>query len=226
MRNGVRHFIFSSTAAVYGDPEMVPVGEDAPLHPLSPYGSSKLMSEIMLADTAAVHDFAYTALRYFNVAGCDLEGRTGQSTANATHLIKVACEAALGKRTSLSIFGTDYDTPDGIGVRDFIHVADLVEVHRLALGRLRAGGKSCVLNCGYGGGYSVRQVIDAVRRVSGRDFTVLEESRRAGDSAKVIALAEVVRRELGWTSHYDDLDTIVTHALSWEEHLERRNRAS
>ncbi|WP_321334162.1 UDP-glucose 4-epimerase GalE [Breoghania sp.] len=225
VETGVKNFIFSSTAAVYGDPQTVPVAETAPLRPLSPYGSSKLMSEIMLADTAAAHDFAYTALRYFNVAGADPEGRTGQSTANATHLIKVACEAALGKRARLSIFGTDYDTPDGTGVRDYIHVADLVEAHRLALARLRAGGSSVVLNCGYGEGYSVRQVIDAVRRVSGRDIEVLEEPRRAGDSSKVVALAEAVRHELGWSPRYDDLDTIVSHALAWERHLAQRNKA-
>ncbi len=225
VETGVKNFIFSSTAAVYGDPQTVPVAENAPLRPLSPYGSSKLMSEIMLADTAAAHDFAYTALRYFNVAGADPEGRTGQSTANATHLIKVACEAALGKRARLSIFGTDYDTPDGTGVRDYIHVADLVEAHRLALARLRAGGASVVLNCGYGEGYSVRQVIDAVRRVSGRDIEVLEEPRRAGDSSKVVALAEAVRHELGWSPRYDDLDTIVSHALAWERHLAKRNKA-
>ena len=225
VETGVKNFIFSSTAAVYGDPQTVPVAETAPLRPLSPYGSSKLMSEIMLADTAAAHDFAYTALRYFNVAGADPEGRTGQSTAKATHLIKVACEAALGKRARLSIFGTDYDTPDGTGVRDYIHVADLVEAHRLALARLRAGGSSVVLNCGYGEGYSVRQVIDAVRRVSGRDIEVLEEPRRAGDSSKVVALAEAVRHELGWSPRYDDLDTIVSHALAWERHLAQRNKA-
>ncbi|WP_321501001.1 UDP-glucose 4-epimerase GalE [Breoghania sp.] len=225
VETGVKNFIFSSTAAVYGDPQTVPVAETAPLRPLSPYGSSKLMSEIMLADTAAAHDFAYTALRYFNVAGADPEGRTGQSTAKATHLIKVACEAALGKRERLSIFGTDYDTPDGTGVRDYIHVADLVEAHRLALARLRAGGSSVVLNCGYGEGYSVRQVIDAVRRVSGRDIEVLEEPRRAGDSSKVVALAEAVRHELGWSPRYDDLDTIVSHALAWERHLAQRNKA-
>ncbi|WP_319774501.1 UDP-glucose 4-epimerase GalE [Breoghania sp.] len=225
VETGVKNFIFSSTAAVYGDPQTVPVAETAPLRPLSPYGSSKLMSEIMLADTAAAHDFAYTALRYFNVAGADPEGRTGQSTANATHLIKVACEAALGKRARLSIFGTDYDTPDGTGVRDYIHVVDLVEAHRLALARLRAGGSSVVLNCGYGEGYSVRQVIDAVRRVSGRDIEVLEEPRRAGDSSKVVALAEAVRHELGWSPRYDDLDAIVSHALAWERHLAQRNKA-
>ncbi|PTW63557.1 UDP-galactose 4-epimerase [Breoghania corrubedonensis] len=223
--NGVRRFIFSSTAAVYGDPEVVPVGEDAPVHPLSPYGSSKLMSEIMLADTAAAHDFAFTALRYFNVAGADPGGRTGQSTANATHLIKVACEAALGKRSHLSVFGTDYDTPDGTGVRDYIHVADLVEAHRLALAHLRDGGQSRILNCGYGEGYSVRQVIESARRVSGCDFKVVEEPRRLGDAPQVVARADAVRRELGWQPRYDDLDTIIAHALAWEDRLSRRNPA-
>lgn len=227
VRHGISRFIFSSTAAVYGEPASVPVGEDAPLRPLTPYGWSKLMSEIMLADTAAAHDLDYVALRYFNVAGADPQGRTGQSTDAATHLIKVACETALGKRAALSIFGTDYDTPDGTGVRDFIHVADLVEAHRLALLRLRRDrgrrdrGRSHVLNCGYGTGYSVRQVIEAVQRVSGRDFAVVEEPRRMGDSAEVVARADAVRAELGWVPLHDDLDVIIQHALAWEERLTR-----
>ena len=224
VRNKVRNFIFSSTAAVYGDPVTVPVAEDAALCPLSPYGSSKLMTEVMLADTAKAHDFRYTALRYFNVAGADPQGRTGQSTANATHLIKVACEAALGKRDHLSIFGTDYDTPDGTGVRDYIHVSDLVEAHALALKALRTTGESRVMNCGYGEGFSVRQVIDAVRRASKADFAVTEEPRRAGDSPKVVARAEKIRATLDWRPRYADLDTIVGHALAWEDSLGRRNR--
>lgn len=224
VRNEVKNFIFSSTAAVYGDPVEVPVSEDAVLKPLSPYGTSKLMTEIMLADTAAAHDFHYTALRYFNVSGADPKGRTGQSTANATHLIKVACEAALGKRQQLSIFGTDYDTPDGTGVRDYIHVSDLVEAHALALKHLRTTTTSQIMNCGYGQGFSVREVIDAVRRASNSQFKVIEEPRRAGDSPKVVARADKVRDTLNWQPRYDDLDTIVTHALAWEDGLSRRNR--
>ncbi|ADZ71453.1 UDP-glucose 4-epimerase GalE [Polymorphum gilvum] len=224
VNKGVGTFIFSSTAAVYGDPVSVPVDEDAPLAPLSPYGTSKLMTELMLRDVAAAHAFRYTALRYFNVAGADPEGRTGQATKNATHLIKVACETALGKRDEMAIFGTDYATPDGTGVRDYIHVSDLVEAHRLALSRLRTGGDSLVMNCGYGEGYSVRQVIDAVKAVSGIDFAVRIAPRRAGDSPRVVAASERVRRELGWVPHHDDLETIVRHALAWEQSLTARNR--
>ncbi len=226
VRNGVKHFIFSSTAAVYGDPDTVPVDENAPLRPLSPYGTSKLMTELMLADTAKAHDFRYGALRYFNVAGADPEGRTGQSTKNATHLIKVACEAALDKRHYLSVYGTDYDTPDGTGVRDYIHVRDLVEAHRLALDYLRAGNDSLVVNCGYGHGYSVMDVISSVKRVSAVDFDVRYEDRRPGDSPKVVAKADAVRAALNWRPQYDDLDTIVEHALNWERHLAKRNLAS
>lgn len=221
--SGVDKFIFSSTAAVYGDPETVPVAEDAPLKPLSPYGTSKLMTELMLADVAAAHDFRYTALRYFNVAGADPNGRTGQSTQNATHLIKVACEAVLGKRTHLGIFGTDFDTPDGTGVRDYIHVWDLASAHYLALKRLRDGGKSIVMNAGYSDGYSVRQVIDAVKAVSGVDFEVREMPRRAGDSPKVVAQNTRIVGEIGWTPEYNDLEKIVEHALSWEKKLSLRN---
>lgn len=224
VRNGVRNFIFSSTAAVYGDPEEVPVSEEAALKPLSPYGMSKLMTEVMLADTAAAHDFRYTALRYFNVSGADPKGRTGQSTANATHLIKVACETALGKRDHLSIFGTDYDTPDGTGVRDYIHVSDLTEAHALALKHLRKANTSQVMNCGYGKGFSVREVIGAVQRASNKTIKVIEEPRRAGDSSKVVARADKVRSTLNWQPRYDDLDTIVSHALAWEDGLSRRNR--
>jgi UDP-glucose 4-epimerase len=223
VRHGVKNFIFSSTAAVYGNPQTVPVREDAPLEPISPYGTSKLMSEQILRDVAAAHDFRYAALRYFNVAGGDPDGRTGQSTANATHLIKVACEAALGKRDELVIFGTDYATRDGTGIRDYIHVSDLVRAHRLALDHLCAGGDSAVLNCGYGHGASVLQVVDAVRRVAGIDFTVRQADRRPGDAAEIVAKADMARSLLGWRPQHDDLDTIVRHALDWERHLSTRN---
>ncbi|MBA5776322.1 UDP-glucose 4-epimerase GalE [Stappia sp. F7233] len=220
---GVDKFIFSSTAAVYGDPEIIPVPEDAPLKPVSPYGTSKLMTEMMLADVAAAHDFRYTALRYFNVAGADPRGRTGQSTAGATHLIKVAAEAALGKRAHLSVYGTDYPTEDGTAIRDYIHVADLVGAHALALERLRQGGDSAVMNCGYGHGYSVFEVIEAVRKVSGRPFETRMEARRPGDSVRIVADASRLRAELGWQPRHDDLTEIVTHALAWEEKLAKRN---
>lgn len=219
VRHGVKKFIFSSTAAVYGDPEVVPIGEDADLAPLSPYGTSKLMTELMLRDVAAAHDFEYVALRYFNVAGADPKGRTGQSTANATHLIKVACQAALGRRSHLSVFGDDYDTPDGTGLRDYIHVSDLAAAHRLALGWLDKGGESGAMNCGYGHGFSVLEVIEAVKRVTGVDFTVKMEPRRAGDSPKVVAKADKIRAALDWQAAYDDLDTIVEHAYAWEKGL-------
>ncbi len=219
VKHGVKKFIFSSTAAVYGDPAVVPIGEEAELLPLSPYGTSKLMTELMLKDVAVAHDFAYVALRYFNVAGADPAGRTGQSTANATHLIKVACQAALGKREALSVFGSDYDTPDGTGLRDYIHVSDLAKAHRLALGWLRGGGESGAMNCGYGHGFSVLEVIESVKRVSGVDFRVNMEGRRAGDSPKVVAKADKVKEKLGWVPDYDDLDTIVSHALAWERLL-------
>ena len=223
---GQPHFIFSSTAAVYGGARTEPVGEDASLTPESPYGRSKLMSEWMLRDASAAHGFSYTALRYFNVAGADAGGRTGQSTAGATHLIKVACEAALGKRQSLSVFGTDYPTPDGTCLRDFIHVGDLVAAHRLALGRLRAGGGNLVANCGYGHGASVLEVLDSVRRVGGREFPVVLAPRRAGDAAAVVADAGLARRELGWEPALDDLDAIVGSALAWEDALSRKNSAA
>jgi UDP-glucose 4-epimerase len=220
---GVPHFIFSSTAAVYGGNDGTPVVEEAPTLPESPYGTSKLMTELMLRDAAAAHPFAYTALRYFNVCGADPKGRTGQSTRGATHLIKVACETATGKRPFMEVFGTDYPTPDGTCVRDYIHVWDLAEAHLLALRRLRAGGASLVANCGYGTGYSVLQVIDAVRRVVGHDFDVRIGGRRAGDAVSIVANAERARSEFGWSPKLDDIDTIVTHALRWEEALKRRN---
>jgi len=216
---GVQHFIFSSTAAVYGNPEHVPVREDAPVHPISPYGNSKLMSEIMLHDTARAHDLHFVVLRYFNVAGADPKMRTGQATPNATHLIKVACEAALGKREKLDVFGTDYATADGTCIRDYIHVTDLVRAHSAALAHLRRGGANATFNCGYGHGQSVLQVIDAVRRVSGRDFRVEITGRRPGDPAALVADVGRIRDTLDWRPQFDDLDTIVSHALAWESRL-------
>lgn len=223
VRSGVRHFIFSSTAAVYGMTGLAPVFEDADLKPLSPYGRSKLMTEMMLADVAAAHPMTYGALRYFNVAGADPQGRSGQSTARATHLIKVACQTALGQREAMQIFGTDFETPDGTGVRDYIHVTDLVEAHALLLEHLRAGGQSLTLNCGYGHGYSVREVLDTVKSVSGVDFTVREAPRRAGDPAAIVAGAARVREVLGWKPAHNRLDEIVETAYGWERALLRRN---
>jgi UDP-glucose 4-epimerase len=216
VRTGVKRFVFSSTAAVYGMPEENPVGEDAPLKPISPYGSSKVMSEWMLRDAAAAHGLGYVALRYFNVAGADPAGRSGQSTPNATHLIKVACECATGKRGGMQIFGTDYPTPDGTCIRDYIHVTDLAAAHLDALKHLRGGGDTLVLNCGYGRGYSVREVIDTVKRVSGVDFPVSLAPPRAGDPAAIVARADRIRAELGWRPKLDDLALIVRHALAWE----------
>ena len=213
---GVRHFVFSSTAAVYGAPETPTVTEDAPLRPESPYGSSKLMTEIMLRDVAHAHGLKYGVLRYFNVAGADPQARTGQATKGATHLIKVAVEAALGKRDHLAIFGTDYATPDGTCVRDYIHVSDLIDAHLLTLKHLRAGGENVTLNCGYGRGFSVREVIDTVQRVSSSPFRVIEAPCRPGDLPTIVADAARARALLGWTPRYDDLDRIVADALAWE----------
>jgi UDP-glucose 4-epimerase len=220
----VDKFIFSSTAAVYGNVGSEPVKEDAPTLPESPYGRSKLMTEFMLADTAAAHDFRFTALRYFNVSGADPKGRTGQSTLGATHLIKVACETATGKRKSMQVFGTDYDTPDGTCLRDYIHVTDLVNAHYLALQRLRNGGASLVANCGYGQGFSVLDVINAVRKVSGNDITVDYVERRAGDAMSVVANSDKAQAELGWMPQHADLDFIVRTALDWEKSLAHRNQ--
>jgi UDP-glucose 4-epimerase len=222
---GVKHFVFSSTAAVYGMPEENPVGEDARLAPMSPYGRSKLISEWMLEDTAAAHGLRYVALRYFNVAGADPEGRTGQSTAGATHLIKVACETALGKRNRMSVFGTDYPTDDGTCVRDYIHVSDLVAAHLDALKHLRAGGDNLVLNCGYGRGYSVLEVIDTVKQISGKDFPVEMSPRRPGDPAAIVARADKIRATLGWQPRLNDLSKIVSHALAWENTLQNSRSA-
>jgi UDP-glucose 4-epimerase len=219
LRSKVPHFIFSSSAAVYGMPEKNPVAEDARPEPISPYGLSKLMTELMLRDTARVHNLRYVALRYFNVAGADPLGRSGQSTAHASHLVKAACEAALRERPHLDVFGTDYPTPDGTCIRDYIHVTDLVGAHVDALRYLRAGGESAVLNCGYGSGFSVLDVVAAVKRVSQSDFPVRLGARRAGDPAAVVAKAERIGAVLGWTPKLNRLDTIVGHALAWERRL-------
>ncbi len=219
IEHGVRQFIFSSTCAVYGQTDSEPVTEIMPTAPVSPYGWSKLMTEIMLRDAAAAHDLNYVVLRYFNVAGADPAMRTGQSTSVATQLIKAAVQAAIGIRSKLEIFGTDYATPDGSCVRDYIHVADIAAAHADALRYLRGGGDSVVLNCGYGRGFSVREVIEMVKAVSGNDFPVVESPRRAGDPARVVADSRLVRERLGWQPKYDDLRTIVTHALAWERKL-------
>lgn len=224
VKSGVRHVIFSSTAAVYGEPATVPVPETLETKPINPYGRSKLMSEWMIEDAARAHGFSYVVLRYFNVAGADPRGRSGQSTPNATHLIKVATQAALGQRSHMEVFGTDYPTPDGSCLRDYIQVSDLAEAHRVALDHLRNGGASLTLNCGYGRGYSVLEVVDVVRRVSGRDFTVRLSPRRAGDPARIVAGSERIRTELGWVPRHDDLEGIVRQALDWEDHLAKRNR--
>ncbi|WP_267521313.1 UDP-glucose 4-epimerase GalE [Bosea sp. (in: a-proteobacteria)] len=223
VRGGVRRIIFSSTAAVYGEPAVSPVPEEIDLNPINPYGRSKLMSEWMLADTAKAHGLAYVVLRYFNVAGADPRGRSGQSSPNATHLIKVAGQAALGQRPGLEVFGTDYPTPDGTCIRDYIHVTDLARAHIAALEHLRGGGESLTLNCGYGRGYSVKEVVEVVKKVSGVDFPVKLSGRRAGDPASLVAKADRIRSELGWTPEHDDLEEIVRQALTWEEKLKTRN---
>jgi UDP-glucose 4-epimerase len=217
VKYGVRNFIFSSTCAIYGDSSTAVVREDTPPAPMSPYASSKLMAETILRDTSAVYDLRHIILRYFNVAGADPLGRTGQSTRNATHLIKAAVEAAVGKRATMEIYGTNYDTADGTAVRDYIHVSDLVAAHLSALEYLRAGGPSMTFNCGYERGYSVLEVIDTVKRVSRIDFEVRRSGRRAGDPAAIVADTELIRSTLGWKPQYDDLDTIVRHALAWEK---------
>jgi len=222
----IPHFIFSSTAAVYGMAKVSPVTEDIELAPISPYGSSKLMTEMMLRDTAAAHPLRYVALRYFNVSGADPKGRSGQSTPHATHLIKVASQAALGERPYLEVFGTDYPTPDGTCVRDYIHVSDLVRAHLDALRYLRQGGKSEVLNCGYGAGFSVLEVISAVKRVANTDFPVRIAERRPGDPASLVAGAARVHEVLGWEPKLNDLDTIVGHSLGWEKRLREYRAAS
>lgn len=219
-RAGIDKLIFSSTAAVYGMTGLDPVSEDTPLNPISPYGRSKLMSEMMLADVAAASDLRYGILRYFNVAGADPKGRTGQATARATHLIKLACQTALGLRPIMDVYGTDYPTPDGTCLRDFIHIVDLIEAHWLLLEHLRAGGESVTLNCGYGTGYSVREVIETVKAVSGVDFPVSLKPRRAGDPASVVAEAGRIRDMLGFEPAHDSLEEIVSSAIGWERYLE------
>jgi len=216
---GVKHFVFSSTAAVYGIPADGVAAESTPTAPINPYGTSKLMSEWMLRDASAASDLRHVALRYFNVAGSDSQCRLGQATPKATLLVKVACEAAVGRRPHVSIFGTDYPTPDGTGVRDYIHVEDLATAHLDALDYLRAGGASTVLNVGYGHGYSVREVLQSVERVAGTRLKVLEEPRRAGDPPALVAHADRVRQQLGWKPRLDDLDTIVRTSLAWERRL-------
>ena len=216
---GIRNFIFSSTAAVYGEPSVNPITEANAPSPINPYGRSKLMVEWMLEDVAKAKDFSYVALRYFNVAGADPAGRLGQSTPNATHLIKVAVQAALGQRQGMDVFGTDYPTPDGTCVRDYIQVSDLIAAHLLALAHLRKGGKSLVLNCGYGRGHSVKEVIEVVKRVSGTDFDVRLAGRRAGDPAMLVAGADRIRNLLNWQPRHDNLAEIVRQAYEWEREL-------
>ncbi|MCP1199035.1 UDP-glucose 4-epimerase GalE [Notoacmeibacter sp. MSK16QG-6] len=224
VRAGIPHFVFSSTAAVYGSVGAEPVAEDAPLRPESPYGSSKLMTEIMLADAAKADPIRYGVLRYFNVAGADPKGRTGQSAKGATHLIKVAAEAACGKRDGIEIFGDDYPTADGTCVRDYIHVTDLVAAHLLTLDRLREGGESLTANLGYGHGFSVREVLDTVDRVAGNPIQRSMGPRRPGDAASIVADPSKARQELNWQPAHDDLTGIVEDALRWERHLQSRNR--
>lgn len=216
----IKHFIFSSTAAVYGMPEGEKVNEVSPLAPINAYGTSKLMSEWMLRDLALATELKYVALRYFNVAGCDPDGKIGQSTPGATLLTKVACETAVGKRRSISIYGTDYPTKDGTGVRDYIHVVDLADAHIKALDYLRNGGDSVTLNCGYGHGYSVREVLDMVKRVSNVDFVIKEENRRPGDPAMLISEADKIRSTLEWIPQFDNLELIVSSSLAWEKKLQ------
>lgn len=222
----VKHIVFSSTAAVYGIPPGGRASEDSPTQPINPYGTSKLMTEWMLRDLAFAGGPSYVALRYFNVAGCEPSGRIGQSTPKATLLVKVACEAAVGRRSHVSVFGTDYPTPDGTGLRDYIHVEDLATAHIDALAYLRQGGEPATLNCGYGHGYSVREVLSAVEKANEKRLTVTEEPRRAGDPPELIAVADEIRRVLGWRPKFDDLDTIVRTSLAWERKIAARDPAA
>jgi UDP-glucose 4-epimerase len=225
VKSGIKNFIFSSTAAVYGNPKTLPVTETEMPAPISPYGTSKWMTEQMLHDSHLAYGLNYVALRYFNVAGADPRGRSGQSTPRATHLIKVAAQTALGQRAGMEVFGTDYDTPDGTCLRDYIHVSDLISAHMDALSHLKRGGQSGVFNCGYGKGYSVLEVIKSVERVHGTKLNVKYGPRRAGDPAGIVAGADKAREILGWTPKHADLDFIVDSALRWEQHLMRRNAA-
>jgi len=224
VKGGVRHMIFSSTAAVYGTPERMPINEDDRMNPDCPYGMSKLMTEVMLRHASDAHGLGHVILRYFNVAGADPRQRTGQSTPRATHLIKVAAEAATGRRAGMSVFGTDYPTPDGTCLRDYIHVSDLARAHSAALDHLRSGGANGTFNCGYGHGFSVFEVIGMVKKVSGVDFPVAVEGRRPGDPAGLVADNGRIRSTLNWTPAFDNLETIVSHALAWEKKLALRNR--
>ena len=226
VKAGIRYFIFSSTAAVYGDAGVTAVREDAPTMPVSPYGNSKLMSEIMLHDVGKAHGLRFVVLRYFNVAGADPKLRTGQATPAATHLIKIACETAIGKRPKMDVFGTDYPTPDGTCIRDYIHVSDLTQAHSAALAYLRSGGGSATFNCGYGRGASVLEVVAAVRRVSGHDFRVDISGRRPGDAPALVANVDRIQAALSWRPRYQNLDTIVAHALAWEKQLASRRKTS
>lgn len=219
VKNNVKHFVFSSTAAVYGMVGIEPVNEKNTLNPTSPYGRSKLMSEMMLEDISNAYPISFGALRYFNVAGADAKGRSGQSTPNATHLIKVATQTALGQRDHIDVFGTDYETPDGTCVRDYIHVSDLIDAHILILKHLRSGGENTIMNCGYGVGYSVNQVIDMVKKVSGIDFETRYAKRRDGDPAAVVASSKKLKSELNWQPKHDDLEEIITSAYAWEKKL-------
>ncbi len=223
LKGDVQHFVFSSTAAVYGMVGIEPVDEDNSLNPASPYGRSKLMSEMMLADVSAAHPLTFGALRYFNVAGADPKGRSGQSSPNATHLIKIATQTALGQRDHIDVYGSDYNTPDGTCVRDYIHVSDLINAHILLLKYLRDGGQSNIMNCGYGQGYSVNQVIDMVKSVSGIDFNVRHVDRRAGDPDAIVAASKKLKSLVGWQPEHDDLEKIIKSALAWEKYLISRN---
>jgi UDP-glucose 4-epimerase len=226
VKAGIPRFVFSSTAAVYGNPQSVPVKEDAVPMPISPYGSSKLMSEWMLRDSHAAHGLQYVALRYFNVAGADARGRTGQSTPKATHLIKIACQTVLGEREQMDVFGSDYDTPDGTCLRDYIHVSDLAQAHLDALGHLRNGGGSGSYNCGYGVGYSVLEIIKAVEKAAGKPVNKRLAPRRAGDPAALVAACDKIKTEMGWTPKHHGIDRIVESALAWEDYLRQRNEAA
>jgi UDP-glucose 4-epimerase len=224
VKTGIKHFIFSSTAAVYGTPERVPCAEDDFIKPMSPYGNSKLMTEMMLRDVAAVCSLKYVVLRYFNVAGADPKGRYGQSTTNTTLLVQIAAQVALGIRPYIEIYGDNYPTADGTCIRDYIHVADLVDIHLTALRHLRNAGTNLIANCGYGRGYSVKQVLDTVQSVSGRNFERRIGPRRRGDAVEVVADAKLIRAAFGWSPRYADLPTIVEHALRWEERLQKSHR--